>query len=206
MSPSTQHEYSNNDPDKQWRAERAEELLGHSHIPDRHKPLIGKEDSPPEWLAKMEMLRSATATPGSMFCLIGPRGTGKTQLAVTLIRFACKRMYHSYYCKSMDFFLELKNSYRPNSRLSELGVFNKYHKPDFLVIDEIQVRSESAWENQAFTHLIDQRYDAMKTTILIGNLKAENLAASLGESIYSRLTETGGVVVCDWQSFRQGNG
>ena len=206
MNPNTQRENSEEDMEREDNNRAANTLLRLACIPDRHSRSIRAEDSPKEWLDKLTTLRETTADRGSMCCLIGPRGTGKTQLAVVLIRLACKKLMPSYYCKSMDFFQALKDSYRPASRMSELQVFRKYLEFELLVIDEIQVRSESAWENQAFTHLIDQRYDAMKTTILIGNLKAENLAASLGESIYSRLTETGGIVVCDWQSFRKGRG
>jgi len=198
MSPETQQEYSKSELDEMRRNYNT------SHIPARHGGWAVSNNTSAVWRRQFDMVSDATYEPGSIFCLIGHRGTGKTQMAVSLIWKATKDGQTCLYCKAMDFFTDLKDSYGDKSATSK-QVFLKYRGPVFLVIDEIQVRSESAWENQAFTHLIDQRYDAMKTTILIGNLKAENLAASLGESIYSRLTETGGIVVCDWQSFRQGN-
>ena len=195
MNPNTQREYSRSDILEMRRDYNA------AKIPLRHRNWLERDNTSTEWRAQFDMLLTATETPGSMFCLIGQRGTGKTQMAVSLLGAATRAGQTCLYCKAMDFFTDLKDSYSEKSATSK-QVFLKYRAPTLLVIDEIQVRSESAWENQSFTHLIDQRYDALKTTILIGNLKPETLAASLGESIYSRMTETGGIVVCDWPSFR----
>lgn len=42
----------------------------------------------------------------------------------------------------------------------------------------------------------------MKDTIPIANLKEEEFLKSIGQSAESRLREVGGVIVCDWPSFR----
>jgi len=43
----------------------------------------------------------------------------------------------------------------------------------------------------------------MNDTILTCNLGTEELAASLGPSIVSRMEEGGGVIECNWPSFRK---
>ena len=52
------------------------------------------------------------------------------------------------------------------------------------------------------THLLDARYGAIRPTIVIANLTREALPACLGDSITSRLTETGGVLEITGPSFR----
>ena len=74
---------------------------------------------------------------------------------------------------------------------------------DLLVLDEIQVRSDTEWENSVLTDLIDSRYAAVRSTLLIANLERSALAASLGDSVASRLEETGTIIPCDWPSFRR---
>ena len=46
-----------------------------------------------------------------------------------------------------------------------------------LIIDEVQERAESGFENRLLTHLIDARYAAMRPTIIIANLAKRELAA-----------------------------
>ncbi len=129
-------------------------------------------------------------------------------MASQLIREAIRRdiepaqLRTAKYTSAMDIFMEIKESYR-TKEVSESAVMLAYRSPQLLVIDEITVRSDSAWENMLLTHLIDKRYCAKKDTILLGNCKdASEVVACVGASIASRIQECGCVVVCDWPSFR----
>ena len=42
----------------------------------------------------------------------------------------------------------------------------------------------------------------MKSTILISNLMPDAMQKFVGPSIWSRITETGMLLSCDWTSFR----
>ena len=143
----------------------------------------------------------AEDTKGSLLALIGPRGTGKTQLAVEIAK-----AYVSFHCKPIKYiklfgmFLELKESFNGGS---EREVIRNYVNPDLLIIDEIHEKLDGVWTRGTFTHLIDLRYDAMKPTILIGNVDKKEFAEVVGSSVYSRLTEVGGIVQCSWDSFRK---
>jgi DNA replication protein DnaC len=106
----------------------------------------------------------------------------------------------------MEFFISIKSSFRRSSETSEDDVLESLASPKLLVIDEVQERSESAWEDRLLTFLVNQRYNAMKDTILIANLTKAEFAQSVGASIVSRLNETGGIIECAWPSFRQGKG
>lgn len=123
-------------------------------------------------------------------------------MAVSLLRRRIfERGREGRYLTAMDFFVLLKTSYR-NEGQSEEEIIRSLVRPSLLVIDEITVRSDSAWENNMLTHLIGKRYDAEKDTIVIGNLQPDALVASLGPSISSRMEEVGGILNCDWPSYR----
>ena len=139
---------------------------------------------------------------GVMLALIGARGPGKTQLAVCAMHRACRSLQTTRYVKAMDFFSEIKGAYQGGAKDTERSVLSRFCQPRLLVIDGVEERGETAWEDQMLTHVLDKRYDDMKDTILIGNLKPEEFVRSVGSSVESRLRETGGIIVCEWPSFR----
>jgi DNA replication protein DnaC len=85
---------------------------------------------------------------------------------------------------------------------ARIDVVNRHRIPDLLVIDEFQERGETAFENRMLNHLLDLRYGDLTDTLLIANLEPEELVESVGESITERLREAGGIIECNWPSFR----
>lgn len=166
----------------------------------------------PKQYAVVEGLRTLTGT-GYLAVLLGPRGTGKTQMAARLLcdRFVVKELPDAPFYKAegsakytvaADFFMDLKGCYQPGAQRTEQAVINDHTWIDLLVIDEYHVRSGSAWEDQQLMNLIDRRYREMLDTIIICNLDADKFSEMAGASIMSRANETGGIIVCDWPSFR----
>ncbi len=144
---------------------------------------------------------------GFIFVLIGPRGTGKTQIATNV---ACARLKQRVgpedrwprYVKISDIFREIRAAFRKESLVSEAEVIASFIKPRLLVIDEAQERGETEFEDRTLTHIIDKRYDARLDTLILSNLKREELGKSLGSSVVSRIHECGEVLECNWASFR----
>ena len=161
------------------------------------------ENTSQPWLKALERLMVYLTKGGLMAALVGPRGPGKTQLAERLIRYACFGMnMRCLYTKAAEIFLEMKDTFGTSN--AQRTVINQFVAPTLLVIDEIQERSGSDWENQMLTHIVDKRYDLEKSTIIIGNLETDKeIKECLGASIYSRIIETGGVVEFTWPSFRE---
>jgi len=107
-------------------------------------------------------------TDGMILVLIGNRGTGKTQAATWLIRKSVEAEIKSLYITALSLFLEIRETYnrpgpKPESligqtvdKVTESQVVQKYVNVPFLVIDEIQDRSESDFEDRILTHIIDQ--------------------------------------------------
>ena len=154
-----------------------------------------------QWAQKWEALMDVVDARG-IVAILGNRGSGKTAMAVAAMKDQMNQGIDSYYCKLADFFIDIKDSFdRPD--VTQRSVIERYASPQVLVVDEAHNRSESQWENTLFTHLVDVRYDAKRTTIMISNQKRDEFRKSVGASIYDRLCETGGVIECGWGSFRK---
>lgn len=180
--------------------DHAKTIWEQAEIPLRHQKHIEDSDAPKAWVT----LRDKTiAMIGSGFgvALVGKRGTGKTQIAVQAALANMLGNRRSRYAKAMMIFLHIRAAMKSETG-TELEAINSFVEPDLLVIDEIQVRGETDFEDRMLVHIFDMRYDAMKDTILIANLTETEFKESVGSSITDRLREIGGVVKCDWDSFR----
>jgi len=137
---------------------------------------------------------------GGIIALIGQRGTGKTRMAAEAMRDFARE--HGDYTTAMGLFLRIRASYARNSDESEKEIVTSMTKTRLLVLDEVQERGNTAWEDRLLTHILDSRYGAMSPTILIANLTESALVNCLGDSIISRLEETGGIIEISGPSHR----
>lgn len=137
---------------------------------------------------------------GGICALIGPRGTGKTRLAAEAIRNYAPES--ATYDTAMGLFLRVRASFGKKTGETERQIVDEMSTARLLVLDEIQERGESAWEDRILTHVLDRRYGGMIPTIVIANLTEDELIQSLGPSIISRLMETGGVIEVKGPSHR----
>lgn len=153
------------------------------------------------WVERFECAKRMILA-GGLMVLTGTRGTGKTRLASELIRDLEPRW--GLYTTAMALFLQLRDSYRKDSEKSESEIVQKMSTRKLLVVDEIQERSSSDWEDRVLTHIIDARYGAQLPTVIIANLKPSELAAQLGPSISDRMRECGGVLEMTGPSHRKG--
>lgn len=178
--------------------ERALAILEKANIPMRHRnnpPLFGTG-----WMDKHKAIETRIGT-GFIIGLIGQRGTGKTQLAVQIAKATAKQGNSVRYTTAMGFFIDIKETF-DDGKKSERNVIEEHSRPSFLIIDEVQERGQTPWEDRLLTHLIDKRYSSQRDTLIISNQNKDSFLASLGESVASRITETGGIMNCDWESYR----
>jgi len=173
-----------------------------SGLPERHKSFIPENNALEAWKTQWDKL-SANIGSGSIAVILGNRGAGKTQMAACAIRQSCKNGKRALYCKAMDFFLDVRAAYRKEAIESEKKVINQYREPFLLVIDAIENRGETDFENRLLDILIDKRYDDCTDTILISNQDEKGFAASMGPSIIDRIHECGIKIICNWESFRR---
>ena len=185
-------------------------LVRKSECPLRHlRDLDAVEDTRhPQWTELRDVLvDQAKYASGYLCALLGPRGTGKTQLAVSVIDRCCRRLMTCRYVKALDLFRDFRRAYTPVAKgkagESEDDIIREWIAFDLLVIDECHQRGETAWEQNTLINLLDRRYDATCCTILIANQSVEVFAEAVTDSIVSRIHQTGTHWVCDWPSFRK---
>jgi len=200
-SPSPSYDLAK-ERDARERYFRRKALTDKSGVPDRFKAENTADARGNKWLARKADIIGQLHN-GVIISMIGQRGTGKTKMACDCIYEYIDRWNTlARYMTAMDFFIKVKDAYRTNSVESELYVLKDMSRPGLLVIDEIQERGQTEWEDRLLTHVINTRYAELKDTILISNQTEQVFTAGVGTSIASRMKETGGIIVCDWPSYR----
>lgn len=177
-------------------------LFTAAEVPLRHSERSELDGE--EWMTKFDSIRNRLGK-GLLVVVSGPRGSGKTQLAVELIRANCisQKPRSAVYATAMGFYLDLKSTFSPTAKETERDVCRRFCAPRLLVIDEAHERAESEWFGRLLYYVVDQRYAAMKDTIFITNQTKNEFAESLGASSRSRILETGGFLTLEQRNYRQ---
>ena len=124
--------------------------------------------------------------------LFGPAGRGKSFALCALARhFILKRkkvvrVSYEMLC------LQIRDTYKQGSRLTELDVIRPMMDCDCLIIEDIGSttsigRNESDFSNRTIFVLLDSRLEACRPTFISTNKSRKNLEASFDERIASRL-------------------
>ena len=181
------------------RDARAWQALGsRTGWPEKYLEAVKTPPHGQEWLVAFDIAAEKVRKKG-IVVLYGKRGGGKTRMAAELA--VC--VGGSQYRTAMRFFLEVRATFRRDAMRSEMDVIDELATAPLLILDEIQERGETAFEDRLLTHVIDARYAAMKPTILIANLAKSDLAESLGKSIVDRARENGKSIEFTWESYRK---
>jgi len=200
-------------PEERERRRQRDEMLADQQHEYKVKDLIAKSRAPRRQLEAIAIDRSgewgkterallAQIGSGFTIALVGVRGSGKTQLGVELIRHRSSEYGTSRYCTAMEFFIDVKAGYKEDGE-AEKVILAEFGRPSLLVMDELGRRSENDWENRLLYELLNRRYNEMRDTLLISNQDVSQLEGALGPSLVSRMRETGGVIECNWESYRK---
>jgi DNA replication protein DnaC len=194
------------------RERATERLIEHARIPVKYRDAdLNALDRVPAKLGDKKVLEPYRDAVGRLLrlyestgivALLGKRGAGKTWMACGLAHGFCRRGRSAVYLDALDYFIELKGTYGDSGRSSEASVEARYLRPQLLILDEMHERGETAWEDRMLTRLVNKRYAAELSTVLISNLEPKTFAARVGESIADRIRDGGGLVTCSWPSLR----
>ena len=180
--------------------------LAERGFPGRHRRRL-REGLHGPGLDKARELLPKIIEGNCLLLLIGDRGPGKTQMATW---WAAERVRAGkaagWYRKIADLISEIKLTWNAGGKSvgTEDDLLRKYRTTAFLVLDEFNERGSSEWESRTLANIIDHRYDNMLATVIIANMSEREVRLQVQPSIVSRAEETGGLVVCDWRSYRQG--
>lgn len=165
-------------------------------------------------------VRDRMAGRGSVVALVGERGLGKTTIAAQCaISVAWRnhdearktdgtppRIEHVIYKKCVKLIARFKPLYSDFGSIETEQLMDSLdflcRNQEYLVIDEVHDCEDMKFRQRLLTDLIDRRYSACRDTILIANQTGPDFAASIGDSILSRLNEHGCIIECKWPSYR----
>jgi len=138
---------------------------------------------------------------GFLVGLVGPRGTGKTQMGVRLIQGEAQRLVTARYTHVLDAVSELSRPERFDGPTPEERR-RAYAGPRVLVVDEVSNVFLRDRDLPLFIRLVDGRYAERLDTLLLSNENPDAFDALVGPSLVSRMKERGGLITCDWPSYR----
>ncbi|MCU1758740.1 ATP-binding protein [Pseudomonas sp. 14P_8.1_Bac3] len=193
---------------------RMAEKLGAALIPKRFtgKTFDAYKAATPEQKEALRICRKyADVFPeifetGRCLLLLGKPGTGKTHLAVSIANQIMSVSNATAVYRTVGGLLQaIRGTYDNTSEQSESQIFASMIRPSLLILDEIGATKEkpSDFELATLFTIINGRYEQQRPTIIVSNLKAEELPGALGERCVDRLREGGGIAVkFDWESQR----
>jgi len=142
---------------------------------------------------------------GTCLVLCGRPGTGKNHLVAAIANTLIASGPHTViFTRVYSAIMAIKETFRNDCATTERDVLSAFIGVDLLVLDEVGVQFNSDYERMMLFEIINSRYDEVRPTILISNLNAKEAEQFVGERVWDRLFEDGGVVLpFDWQSERR---
>jgi len=137
---------------------------------------------------------------GKSAVIYGSNGTGKTHLAFATCRNQVKQGVNAGYVLAFDFFNKIRKSFSDGTTEN---IMDKYSNYQLLVIDEIDKTQGTPTEFMYLYSLINERYNYMRSTILITNAKPDEFAAIIGQSALDRVASEGKIIDLTGDNYRQ---
>lgn len=159
------------------------------------------------WNEKLNMMiPKLRSEPGFILAIRGPRGTGKTQLAVELLRHASTVLgLKTRFTSARDIQLATTSSFKSQD-VTDLQILQALISVDVLLVDEFdwQPLDKTHYFNTNLFYILDKRYAWCRSTILTSNATIEQFQQQTDPGILSRMNESGGRIDCDdWQDQRK---
>jgi DNA replication protein DnaC len=149
----------------------------------------------------------------------GGNGVGKTHLAVAALReLVAAKGVRGQFWDFHELMREIKRSYDPETRTTEVQVLDPVVEVDVLVLDDLGAWKITDWMNDTLFYLLNSRYLAKRPTLITTNfqdvspkeaaqadpmVRKEYLVDRIGARLRSRLTEMCLRVQIDGTDFRE---
>jgi DNA replication protein DnaC len=155
--------------------------------------------------------------------LVGTVGTGKTHLAVGIIKALIQeRGISCVFYDYRELLKEIQNSYNASVQTTELAVLRPVFEAEVLVLDELGAVKPTEWVWDTVSLILNTRYNDNRTTIITTNfedqpaagvagtlsrtkaaVREETLGDRIGERMRSRLHEMCRIIKMEGEDFRQ---
>lgn len=145
----------------------------------------------------------AAIASGRSLVMLGATGTGKTHLAIGVLRHVVEKGGTGLYRTAVDLVAGIRATYHRDAARAEAQVIDELVAVDLLVVDEIGRGLDTVHETAQLFRVLDARYRERKPVVLVTNLSQAKLVEALGEALIDRLREGGGALLTfDWASQR----
>ena len=141
-------------------------------------------------------------TNGRGLIMIGPVGTGKTSLAISILRKAIEQGYNGYLISMTSLFDTLLTLSKGPSE-HYLKFENRIRNSPLLVLDDFGAEYASEWVQQKVASIIADRVERSKSTIITSNLSVEQIKKAYDSRVYDRLKGTSFLISFKGKSQRQ---
>ena len=160
---------------------------------------------------------------GKGLLLVGGIGTGKTHLAVGILKeLIAARGSACLFCDYRELLKQIQNSYNDSVKATELQVLQPVFEAEVLLLDELGAVKPSEWVWDTVSLILNTRYNDNRTTIITTNFadepaagvarssslsparaaaREETLGDRIGERMRSRLHEMCRIVKMDDRTF-----
>lgn len=149
----------------------------------------------------------------------GSNGVGKTHLAVAVLReLGSGKGVHGQFWDFNELMREIKRSYDPETRTTEMQVLDPVVEVELLVLDDLGAWKITDWMNDTLFYVLNSRYLARRPTLITTNfqdvnskealradphVRREYLVDRIGQRLRSRITEMCLRVELDGDDFRE---
>lgn len=145
----------------------------------------------------------AHASQSAGLIFLGKPSTGKNHLAAGIVHEIVRAGKTALMTELRKVDRAIKESWRKDSE-PESVILRRFIDPFLLVVDEVGVQRGTESEILHLTEIINDRYNAMVPTILIGNVTMPEMKNLVGERILERFRRAGGkVIIFDWEPWRE---
>jgi DNA replication protein DnaC len=134
--------------------------------------------------------------------MIGGVGTGKTHIAAAICTAVCELGCSVKMTTVNRIIRNVRAAWNRNTDETEAKIIEQHSNVGLLVIDEIGSQYGSDSEKIIINEIINDRYENMLPTIVIGNLSRTEITELLGVRVYDRIMHNGIEMIFNWKSER----
>lgn len=124
--------------------------------------------------------------------LYGEYGSGKTGLAVSMLRERIRREYASgYFVTVPDLLARIRQTYSREDGADETEgeLMRRVRSTPYLILDDIGAERASDWVRERLFTILNWRHGQQLDTLFTSNLTLDQLAGQIGERIVWRIAE-----------------